>query len=150
MGATYTNLLYHIIFSTKHRVNLITPEIETDLHSYLGGIIRGAGGIALEIGGIEDHVHLVTKFKPDSSISDMLRLIKANSSKWVNEGANTSTRFEWQTGYAAFSISESQVPAVRAYVRNQKEHHKRYTFKEELITLLEKHGIEYDERYIWD
>jgi REP element-mobilizing transposase RayT len=150
MGATYTNLLYHIIFSTKHRVNLITPEIETDLHSYLGGIIRGAGGIALEIGGIEDHVHLVTKFKPDSSISDMLRLIKANSSKWVNERANTSTRFEWQTGYAAFSISESQVPAVRAYARNQKEHHKRYTFKEELITLLEKHGIEYDERYIWD
>lgn len=103
------------------------------------------------MGGISDHVHLVAKFKADVSVAGMLRVIKASSSKWVNERSDRRPlRFAWQTGYAAFSVSESQVAAVRAYVRSQERHHRKLTFSEELASLLDKHGIDYDARYLLD
>ena len=120
MAGTFTNLLYHIVFSTKHRQSLITSALQPELYKYLGGIIRGEGGTLLEIGGTADHVHLVTMFKADVSVAEMLRLIKGNSSKWANQRPGAKTRFGWQTGYAAFSVSESQIAALRAYVRRQK------------------------------
>jgi REP element-mobilizing transposase RayT len=147
MAGTFTNLLFHIIFSTKDRVPRI-DAVERRLYQYIGGIIRGEGGAILEIGGVPDHVHILAKFKADTSVSEMLRQIKSNSSGWMNKLPETVDRFEWQGGYAAFSVSESQVPAVRKYIQNQKEHHTKVSFKDELIALLEKHGIEYDERYI--
>ena len=150
MAGTFTNLLYHIVFSTKHRQPLITSSLQDELYKYMGGIIRGEGGTLLEIGGVPDHVHLVTRFKADTSVSRMLQLLKANLSKWANERSDQSSRFSWQTGYAAFSVSESQVVAVREYVRRQEEHHRRRTFQEEFIALLRKHEIEWDERFIWE
>lgn len=146
MGATFTNLLYHIVFSTKDRRPLITPEFRDRLYEYIGGIVRGQGGVQLCLGGADDHVHILAKSKADVSVSKLLQAIKANSSKWANEQGHT---FEWQSGYAAFSVSESQVGPVRQYIANQETHHRKQSFKEELIALLVRHGIAYDERYIW-
>jgi putative transposase len=120
------------------------------LYKYIGGIIRAEGGILLEIDGIEDHVHILAKLKPSLAVSEMLNKIKSNSSKWVNENPKSARRFGWQEGYAAFSVSESQASNVRDYIRNQREHHQRISFQEEFIAILEKHGVTYDPRYIWD
>jgi putative transposase len=149
MAGTYSNLLYHIVFSTKERRQLIVPAIEKDLHGYIGGIVKGIEGKLLEINGVADHVHLLVKLPPKIAVSDGIREIKANSSKWLNEEKSKFYKFGWQDGFAAFSVSESQVDRVRGYIRNQKQRHKRMTFKEELVAMLDKHRIEYDKRYIW-
>jgi REP element-mobilizing transposase RayT len=150
MPSTYTNLLYHIVFSTKDRIPFITSDLQEELYRYIGGIIRAEGGVQLEIGGVTDHVHILAKIKPAISVSDMLGKIKANSSKWVNDHKMKMRKFGWQEGYAAFSVSESQVPAVREYIRNQEKHHRKHTYQEAFVALLERHGIEYDPRYLWD
>ena len=150
MAGTYTNLLYHLVFSTKNRIPLISDALQEDLYSYIGGIIRGEGGVLLEIGGMSDHVHLVTELKPTKSVSEMLNRIKAKSSKWVNAEKLKMRKFGWQDGYAAFSVSESQVASVRRYVREQEEHHRKLSFQEEFRSLLDKHGVEFEERYLWD
>lgn len=103
----------------------------------------------LEIGGSEERIHLLAKFKPSIAVSDMMRLIKTNSSKWMHE-QKRNEQFGWQEGYAAFSVSESQVVAVRRYIRNQTAHHRRQSFQEEFVAMLERHGVEYDPRYLWD
>ncbi len=149
MAGTFTNLLYHIVFSTKNRAPLVGADIRDDLYEYVGGIIRGEGGVLLEIGGMPDHVHLLTKFKPVKSVSEMLNRIKAKSSKWVHTTKLAEQDFGWQDGYAAFSVSESQVPAVRLYLQNQEQHHQIQSYPDEVRSLLEKHGVEYDERYLW-
>jgi REP element-mobilizing transposase RayT len=148
MASTFANLIYHIVFSTKNRVPSITPNLKDGLYDYLGGIVRSEGGILLEIGGVADHVHLLAKLKPVLAVADALRTIKANSSRWVNDEKNPRERFEWQVGYAALSVSESQVAAVRRYIQRQEEHHKKVSFRDELVALLEKNGIPYDERYL--
>ena len=148
MADTFTNLLYHLVFSTKDRRPRITDNIRERLYEYMGGIIRGEGGCLLEIGGVPDHVHLLARFKSDVSVAEMLKRIKAKSSKWLNELPGRSVRFQWQVGYAAFSVSESRVPAVRAYIQRQPEHHARVSLRDELASLLEKNGIELDERYL--
>jgi putative transposase len=150
MAGTFTNLLYHLVFSTKGRTPLIKREIQDDLYEYIGGIIRGEGGVLVEIGGISDHVHILSKFKPVKSVSEMLNRIKAKSSKWLNEDKMRGGKFDWQDGYAAFSVSESQAPQLRAYIQNQEQHHRRQSYQDEVRALLDKHGIEYDERYLWD
>ena len=150
MPSSYTNLLYHLVFSTKERRPLITPELSADLYPYLGGIVRQEGGMLLEVGGMPDHVHLVARFRADLAVADMMRVIKANSSKWVNERAGRTEQFAWQTGYGAFTISGSQLEVVRRYVQRQEEHHRKHTFQEEFVAFLKKHGIAYDERYLWD
>jgi putative transposase len=149
MASTLTNLLYHVVFSTKGRRPLIKPPFSEELYKYIGGIIRGERGVLLEIGGIDDHVHLVAKFRADISVADMVRDIKANSSKWAHERKTRIARFGWQTGYGAFSVSQSQLEKVRGYVRRQATHHRRISYQEEFVRLLQKHGIEYDERYLW-
>jgi putative transposase len=150
MPSTYTNLLYHLVFSTKDRIPLITNDLQEELYAYIGGIIRAEGGVQLEIGGITDHVHILAKIKPSIAVSEILGKIKANSSKWANDHKMNMRRFGWQEGYAAFSVSESQVPIVREYIQHQKEHHHKQTFQEEFVALLERHGIEYDPQYLWD
>jgi REP-associated tyrosine transposase len=148
MASTFTNLLYHVVFSTKDRVPMIHKDVQERLYEYMGGIIRGEGGTLLEIGGVADHVHLLAKLKADTAVAVLLRLLKSNSSGWANDVRLIQGRFAWQTGYAAFSVSESQVPTVRRYIQNQEAHHAKVSFKDELIALLKKHRIEYDERYI--
>jgi putative transposase len=149
MPNTYTNLLFHIVYSTKYRKPLITLDRQDDLYGYIGGIIREQKGILLTAGGMADHVHLLAKLPPTIAVSDMLRLIKANSSKWANERGDV-TDFEWQAGYAAFSVSESQGGRVRGYIETQEAHHRRLPFRDEYLALLRKHNIEFDERYVFE
>jgi len=150
MPSTFTNLLYRIIFSTKERRPFMNPELREELHLYIGGIIRDAGGEPIEIVGVADHVHILAKLPASIAVADALRLIKSNSSKWAGERPDLVRAFAWQTGYAAFTVSKSQADPVRKYIQNQERHHRRKTFKEELMDLLKKNAIEYDERYLWD
>ncbi len=148
MARTYTKLIYHIVFSTKERIPLITPEIRDRLYEYLGGVIRGEKGSLMEIGGMPDHVHILARFGAAIAVSEMLKRIKGSSSHWLSQ--ETGTWFAWQNGYGAFSVSESQVAAVRKYIQQQEEHHKRISFKDELISLLRKHRIEFEEGDLFD
>lgn len=150
MAGTYTKLVYHIVFSTKNRQPFITEQIEQELYKYIGGIVRGIGGSCLEINGMPDHVHLLALLPPKVAVSDALRDIKANSSKWVHETKSALRQFGWQDGFSAFSVSKSQIEPVRQYIIDQKSHHKKHDFKAELLGLLDKHEVEFDERYIWD
>lgn len=148
--STFTNLLLHIVYSTKYRRPSIKSAWQDELYAYFGGIIREQKGILLRTGGVADHVHLLAKLSPTFAISDVLRLLKANSSKWINDHHGSDLRFEWQSGYAAFSVSESQAAAVKQYIDNQQEHHHTQTFEEEFLAMLERHGIEYDPRFVFE
>lgn len=148
MGDSFTNLLFHVVFSTKDRIPLIQEDFREPLYEYIGGIIRGQRGTLLEIGGMPDHVHLLARFKASASVPTMVRFIKANSARWRNEQPNLPARFGWQVGYGAFSVSESQIPVIRTYIRNQEQHHARTGFREELVVLLRKNRIAFDERYL--
>ena len=150
MSRTFTNLLTHLIFSTKDREPLIRTDIREELHAYLGGLARELEGKAYGINGTDDHVHMLVNLPAKVSVSDAMRFIKSNSSGWVHDKWPQRRAFSWQLGYGAFSVSKSNVPAVLEYIRNQEVHHRKTTFKEELIDFLVKHEIEYDERYIWN
>jgi putative transposase len=150
MPDTFSKLIYHVVFGTKHREPLITPALRQELHPYVAGIVRSQNGVLFEIGGMPDHIHVVLQIRPDMAVADMVRLIKANSSKWANERPDSRGRFSWQRGYGAFSVSVSQLDSVREYVRNQEGHHRQRTFQEEFVGFLKRHGIEFDERYLWD
>jgi len=150
MSSTFTNLLYHIVYSTKHREPLIDVAWQNDLHSYIGGIVRERDGIAIQIGGMPDHIHVLAKLSPKRAIMDVLRDIKAGSSKWINDSGRVRGRFEWQSGYAAFSVSQSQVERVVEYIQAQAEHHREVTFRDEFLGLLRRHEIEFDMQYVFE
>jgi putative transposase len=150
MASTFTNLLYHIVYSTKYRNQTIDASWQSDLYAYIGGVIKERDGITLEIGGMPDHIHIFAKLSPKFAIMDVLRDIKANSSKWVNEGNRSSRKFEWQAGYGAFSVSQSHVDDLKSYIQNQKTRHKQVTFKSEFIALLRRHNIEFDLKYLFE
>jgi len=148
MPSTHVSLHYHLVFSTKERVPSIRDDIRDRVHAYLGGVIRGAGGVALEVGGTADHVHLLCGLKPTHALADVLRTLKGDSSKWIHDELRMK-KFAWQEGYGAFTVSRSNVEAVRHYVREQEEHHRTRSFQEEYREFLQKHEIEFDERYLW-
>jgi|APSaa5957512622_1039677.scaffolds.fasta_scaffold31945_2 putative transposase len=150
MGSTLSNLIYHVVFSTKGREPTISEEFKDNIYRYIGGIIKGEGGVLIQIGGMPDHVHIVSKLKPVHTLSDIMQKIKGKSSKWINEQKLLPHKFGWQDGYGGFTVSESQVPALVNYVKNQKNHHRKFSFKEEFIRILELHQIEYNEEYLWD
>jgi REP element-mobilizing transposase RayT len=149
MANIYSKLFYHIIFSTKDREPLISAGLCTDLYAYIGGIVRARKSMLFEIGGMPDHVHLVIRSRPDLSAAELVRVVKANSSKWVNERPGSIGRFSWQEGYGVFGVSFSQLAGVREYVRSQAEHHRTRTFQEEYREFLRRHEIEFDEAYLW-
>ena len=140
---SFTKLLYHIIYATKNRRPFLTPSWRTDMHDYLGGTIRGLKGTTLEIGGVEDHVHLLTSIPPTISVSEFMSKLKANSSRWGK--LRSGQTFGWQDGYSAFTVSESQTEGVRSYNLTQESHYRKMSFLEELQALLKKHNILYDE-----
>lgn len=148
MAQSYTNLIYHIVFSTKDRKPLITPDVKERLYDYMGGIVRGLGGISLGINGMSDHAHLLAKLRPDKAVSDVLRDLKANASGWMHEVFPDVKDFAWQRGYGAFTVSASQVERVRQYIANQEIHHARQDFRDEFIALLRRNRVEVDERYL--
>jgi putative transposase len=145
---TAGNLVIHLIFSTKGRRPFITSQIRDDLFSYLGGIVREMHGVPLMVNGTVDHVHMLIRIRPAQAVAEVARIVKTNSSRWAHH--KFKTYFAWQTGYASFSVSESNVAAVSKYIANQEEHHRKHTFQDEFVAFLEKNGIVYDERFIWD
>ena len=145
--STYHSLNYHITFSTKNRTPWIKTEWIERLHAYIGGTVNDLDGKALKIGGVEDHVHLLIGLKPTHCISDFMRELKKSASKWVHETIEYPP-FEWQDGYAVFSVSPTGRESVAKYIENQKEHHRKMSFREELIFMLKKAGIEFDPKYL--
>ncbi len=147
--ASYVNLIYHIVFSTKDRKPIITEKYQARLHEYIGGIIRKQGGISLAINGVEDHVHVLAKLRQDKALSDMIRDFKANASGWMHDVFPELKDFAWQNGYGAFTVSASQIQAVRKYIAEQEIHHHKRSFQEEFVQLLCVNEIEFNEQYLW-
>ena len=150
MPHSFTHLLSHVIFSTKGRAPFLDAELKERLFPYMGGIIRELDGSALAINGTVDHAHLLLLMPAKTALADVIRVLKTNSSRWIHETWASRHTFAWQSGYGAFSVSRSVVEEIRRYIENQEKHHRRMTFQEELLALLERHGIAYDDRYIWD
>ncbi|HSI71608.1 MAG TPA: transposase [Fimbriimonas sp.] len=147
MPLSLSAVYLHLVFSTKERVPSIPDEHIQDLHGYLGGIARGLKCQPLGIGGVADHVHVLAKLDRSVAIADLVRDLKSHSTPWMKQRV---AAFSWQIGYGVFSFSERELPAVQRYVRGQAEHHKTVSFQDELRALLADHGLEADERYLWD
>ena len=146
---SYTSLHYHIVFSTKDRVSQLNQDMMSELRKYTAGIVRNHEGRLLHLNGPEDHVHLLAQLTPKTALMDVIRHVKGNTSKWLSQTFAELKNFFWQEGYSAFTISQSGLSKVMVYIDNQVKHHHKMTFQEELIVLLEKHQIEYDERYVF-
>ena len=150
MANTYSHLFYHIVFSTKERRNFINQEIEERVWDYIGGIARKHDLTSLKVGGIENHAHALVMARPIIPPCKIPMWLKGGSSKWIHDEFSNLSIFGWQDGYGIFSVSKSQVPEVIRYIENQREHHGSQTFEEEYLSLLKLHGIEYDERFVFD
>ena len=149
MANTYTSLHYHVIFSTKNRERWLVPEIEQRVWGYIGGIARAHRLTALQVGGIEDHIHALVTAPPTIAPFQIAQFLKGDSSKWIHEEFSALRNFGWQDGYGAFTVSKSNIPMVIQYIQNQREHHRKKTFQEEYLEFLHANNIEYDERYLW-
>ena len=146
MAQTLHRILVHVVFSTKDRSPLLREPIRPRLFAYLGGIVRSLGGEPLIVNGVADHVHMLLTLPSTVTLAEAMRKIKAKSSHWMRQGPRD---FAWQTGYAAFSVSQSNVAGVRKYIANQAAHHKRVAFKDEFLSLLKRNELEYEERFLW-
>jgi REP element-mobilizing transposase RayT len=146
MSHAYTKNHVHVVFSTKERRKSIAFEVQPELWSYMAGICRNQEMVSVAIGGVDDHVHLLFHLPATLALSRAITLVKANSSKWMNEHGR---HFAWQEGYSAFSVSSSNLEEVAQYIRKQKEHHQKMTFEDEYLSLLRKHRIEFDPEYVF-
>jgi REP element-mobilizing transposase RayT len=149
MANSYISLYVHVVFSTKGRQAMITPDLQDRLWAYMGGIARENQMKALSVGGIQDHVHVLLSLPATLPAAKAVQLIKGGSSKWVHDTFASLRKFAWQEGYGAFSVNVSMLDETIRYIERQVEHHKRKTFQEEYIDFLRRHGIDYDERYVW-
>ena len=150
MPQSLAKLYTHLVFSTKHREHCLTDDLRADLHSYMGGTLNGLGCIPIEINSEFEHVHALFLLGRTIALSEAIGKLKTSSNDWLRTKAVRFAEFHWQGGYGAFSVSQSGVDEVRQYIRNQREHHKRVTFQDELRALLRRYEIEFDERYVWD
>ncbi len=150
MPQSLANVLIHLIFSTKNRAPSIDPAIECELYPYLASICRNHNSPTHAIGGTENHVHIACSLSRTTTISRLLEEVKRSSSKWMKTKGAKFSSFAWQNGYAAFSIGQSQLDAVRAYIGRQREHHTAKSFEDELRRFLTRYQVAYDERYAWD
>lgn len=149
MPNTYNQIFIHIIFAVKYRRALIKSEWKKELFAVIGNLINETGSKTIIVNGVEDHVHCLIRLKPDISVSEVVKNAKAKSSKWLNESRYLDSRFEWQSGFGAFSHNISQLPVVKRYIQNQEEHHRKKTFHSEYVQILNKHDVEFDERYLF-
>ena len=150
MPGSFTCVHYHIIFSTKYREPTLRTDRFAHLFQYIGGILRQKGGKLVSAGGMPDHVHLLTAHGAQQALADAVRDIKSNSSRWLREQFADEGGFAWREGYGAFAVSYSHLNRVKDYLARQAEHHQTRSFQEEFVAFLERHGIEYDDRYLWD
>jgi REP element-mobilizing transposase RayT len=148
--SSHHGILVHVIFSTKYRKPVLSDEWRDDLFAYIGGTIKDHKATLLQSGGIEDHVHLLVRFHPQFAISSTIQLLKASSSKWINENSKTTKKFQWQTGYGAFSVSQSMADCVKNYIASQRAHHCKFTFHDEYLAILKRHQIEFDPKYVFE
>lgn len=149
MPQSFASLHCHIVFSTKHRQPQISDELRPRLFEYIGGILRNQSSCLIAAGGVPDHIHLLVSLGRTIAVADAVRIVKTNSSSWIHEELRLP-EFGWQDGYGAFAVSYSNVESVKQYLANQAEHHRSRTFQEEFREFLRRHGLEWDERYIWD
>ncbi len=149
MGNTYTQIHVHFIFAVKFRKSMIQPEWRERLYQYIIAIVKNNGHKMLIINGMPDHVHLLIGLRPEQSISNLIKDVKCNSSKWINEQNFTREKFAWQEGYGAFTYSKSQLPGLILYIKNQEEHHRKITFQEEFLKILEEQKVEFDPKYLF-
>ncbi|WP_117880615.1 IS200/IS605 family transposase [Aureibaculum luteum] len=150
MANTYTQIYFHIVFAVKGRNNIILSKWKDELYKYISGIISNKNQKLFTINGMPNHIHLLIGTKPNCNLSDLIRDIKSNSSKWINEKQFINGKFEWQTGFGAFSIGQSQLPKIINYIKKQEEHHRTKTFKEEYINFLNAYDIDYKTEYIFN
>ena len=148
MPSTHLSLHYHVVFSTKNREAWFPPGVRSRLYEFLGGVVRAKEGVAHAVGGTGDHVHILMGLRATHRLSDVMQRVKSVSSKWAHEELRLPG-FAWQDGYGGFTVSATNLARVRAYVRNQEEHHRLKTFQEEYVQLLRRGLVEYDERYLW-
>ena len=149
MAQTFVSLLVHVIYSTKNREPFISPSIEPELFAYMGGILKNQNSRLLDAGGTADHVHLLISQSKNVSLSSLMKDLKKDSSFWIKTKGRQFDNFHWQDGYGAFSIGHSQIAALKKYISQQKEHHRKRTFQEELMAFFDEYGMEYDVRYLW-
>ncbi len=149
MPNTFSQIYIHVVFAIKGRENLINSKFKDELYKYICGIVKGNNEKVYAINGMPDHVHVLLSIKPDTMLSDLMRDIKASSSKWINSNKLVIGKFQWQEGFGAFSCSQSQIDKVIAYIDNQDMHHKKTSFKEEYIKLLKSYKIEFNEKYVF-
>ncbi len=150
MPQSFACLHTHIIFSTKNREPFVTKELHPRLGKYIAGILRNIGCRLITSGGVADHIHLLVSLSKQASVSETVRDMKSNSSGWVHKTYPALQGFAWQVGYGAFAVSHSDLEEVKRYIANQVEHHTTMTFKEEFISFLENHDLEYNEKYLWE
>ena len=149
MAQTLVSLLVHVIFSTKNHEPFISPSIEPELFAYMGGILKNQNSRLLDAGGTADHVHLLISQSKNVSLSSLMKDLKKDSSLWIKTKGCEFDNFHWQDGYGAFSIGHSQIDALKKFISQQKEHHRKRTFQEELMAFFDEYGMEYDVRYLW-
>ena len=150
MANTYSSLFYHVVFSTKHWRNFIHEAIENRVWAYIGGVARKHKLTAIQVGGIENHIHSLVMSPPVFAPSQIAQWLKGDSSKWIHTEFADLKSFAWQDGYGAFSVSKSKVPDVVEYIKNQREHHRKQSFEDEYVKLMKYHEVECDERYLFD
>jgi putative transposase len=150
MAQSLSSILIHLVFSTKNREPFITPAIETELHPYMAKIFRELKSPSLTIDGTSDHLHILFSLGRVIKVADLVEEVKTESSKWIKTKGQEFSTFHWQKGYGAFSIGQSNVEALKRYIRRQKPHHRRVTFQDEFRKFLKRYQIDYDERYVWD
>ncbi len=149
MGS-YTKLLYHIVFATKYRRKTIRDNFRDRLYEYVGGVVRHRSGNLIKMGGVEDHVHLLAHLPASKAVSDVIRDLKSNSSRWVNDLEEIKEPFEWQKGYSAFTVSYGRRESVERYISNQREHHRKVTFEEEYTEFLKRHNVVFEKRHLFE
>lgn len=150
MPQSLSSILIHIIFDTKSREHYVTPAVERELHAYLATVFRECDSPALAINGTSNHLHILCALSRKVAVADLVEEAKKRSSKWIKTKGPGFRTFQWQTGYGAFSIGQSNVAALKRYIAGQKGHHRRRSFEEEYETFLQKYGVEYDVNYVWD
>ena len=150
MPDTYTQIYIHIVFAVKGRQNLIPKQHKAELHGYIMGIIRNKKQTVIQINSMPDHIHILVGITPDTAISNLVRDIKANLTKLINQKQWVVGRFEWQAGFGAFSYAQSQLDDVVNYIKNQVKHHSRKTFREEYLEILKRFNVPYNEKYVFD
>ena len=149
MAQSLSKLFVHLIFSTNDRYPYLTSEVRLELHAYMATVLKSSDSPALIINSVADHIHILCTLSKKWAICDLIEKVKTSTSKWIKTKGGILRKFHWQNGYGAFSVSQSQVGSVKTYIADQEKHHRKMTFEEEYRSFLHRHGIEYDERYVW-